>query len=643
MKSTLLRISFSVIFISVFMTLTGQNDLKYKLYNDAVKCYYSKDFNGANKIISTAIQLDSLRVNSHLLKAAILTELKDYSGSIRSYKKALSLKGDSLVYTYFDLAEVLFACAQYNEAKTNYNTFLGKQKEKETDETVWAAKQLLSCDFAIEAMKNPVEFKPENLGKNVNSTFDEYLPSLTADGSLLVITRKVLKNDPYGIYGKVYQEDFYECSKAGDSWTLAKPLRGAINTDSNEGAQTISADGKYMFFTACQRDDGMGECDIYFAVKSGAGWSPAQNLKNPVNTEFWESQPSISSDNTTLYFSSTRSGGYGGLDLWKATISAGGIISEPENLGPQINTEYNESGPFIHPDNRTLYFSSNGLPGMGGTDLFYSRLGDDNTWSTPVNLGYPINSQGNENSLVLNSKGDLAYISSEREGGLGGIDLYTFKLYEKARPAEVTYLKGIVYDAVTKKPLSAKFEFIHLETGEKIISSVSSRDKGDFLVCIPTDKNYALNVSCDGYMFFSENFSFIVDANTPKPYVKDIPLQPIKEGEKIILKNVFFETGAFALKPESKAELNILVGFMNQHPGMQIEVSGHTDDVGTEESNQILSQNRAKSVYDYLISQGVVKTNITYIGYGEKQPVSDNTSEEGKAQNRRTEFKIIKL
>jgi outer membrane protein OmpA-like peptidoglycan-associated protein len=365
------------------------------------------------------------------------------------------------------------------------------------------------------------------------------------------------------------------------------------------------------------------------------------NMGATVNSSSWDSQPSVSSDGNTLYFTSDRSGGKGKKDIWKTTKNDKGEWTTPVNLGDTINTHNDEMAPFIHPDDQTLYFTSNGHQGMGGYDIFYSRKDSSGNWETPINIGYPINTSDDESCLIVNANGDLAYFSSDRPGGKGSMDIYSFPLYEKARPKRVTYLKGTVYDKVTKNKLEAKFELVDLATGKIYTESFSDKVTGEFLVCLPTEKDYALNVSKDSYLFYSENFTLTGIHSNSDPFLKDIPLQPIKKDEIVILKNIFFDTDKFDLKTESTAELEKLYDLLVKNPKLKIEISGHTDNVGDDKYNQVLSENRAKAVYDYLVLKGIAKERLTYKGYGETKPIETNDTEAGRAINRRTEFKVI--
>ena len=437
------------------------------------------------------------------------------------------------------------------------------------------------------------------------------------------------------------RDRFYIAHHSDSAWRKALNLGPPINTHGNEGALTLSPDGKYLFFAACNRDDGLGSCDIYWARRQGKSWSEPENLGPVVNSPQWDSQPTFSSDGKTLYFASKRRGGKGSSDIWKTELQSDEQWSIPVNLGDSINTRAEEMAPFIHPDDQTLYFSSRGHPGLGGFDLYFTRKDIKGQWHRPVNMGYPINTHADELTLVVNAKGDLAYISSDIPGGKGRQDIYQFPLYKEARPLLTTYFKGIVYDVETNEKLEARFELIDLATSKICAQAWSDRVTGGFLLVLPTEKNYALNVSKDGYLFYSDNF-FLTGTNSKgKPFIKNIPLKPIKIGESVILKNIFFDTDLYVLKDESLAELQKLLELLRKNPKLKIVINGHTDNVGSAEHNLELSKNRAKAVYEFLIQHEISKIRLSYAGFGFTQPIDVNTTEQGRANNRRTEFKVV--
>jgi outer membrane protein OmpA-like peptidoglycan-associated protein/Tol biopolymer transport system component len=496
-------------------------------------------------------------------------------------------------------------------------------------------------------MKTPTPFNPVNIGPEVNSDHHEYFPAITADEQTFLFTRNFRpdKNNPESHW----QEDFYVSVKKENKWTTSQSIGKIINTPGNEGAPSLSADGQILFFVVCAGDEGYGldrkgygSCYIFYTQKTGEKWSKAYNAGAPINTKSWETQPSFSSDGRTLYFirGSVDSEGIKNDDIYVTYLQDNGDWSTPTPLPPYINSSGKEESVYIHPDNQTLYFASNGWVGMGGTDLYMCKRQANGQWGKPINLGYPINTWNDENSLLVNASGNVAYFASDRSGGMGGLDIYYFELDAKLRPEKVTYMKGKVYDKVTKEPLSAKFELIDLATGKTVILSTSNPGNGEFLVCLPANKNYALNVSRPDYLFYSQNFS-LIEMPDNKPYLMDIPLGKPTNDEIVRLDNVFFETNKYDLKPESKVELNKLVDFLKKNATLKIELRGHTDNVGDDKSNLILSDNRAKAVMEYLIANGIDKTRLAAKGYGETVPVADNGTTEGRQKNRRTEFKII--
>jgi outer membrane protein OmpA-like peptidoglycan-associated protein len=423
-------------------------------------------------------------------------------------------------------------------------------------------------------------------------------------------------------------------------WRKAVPI-DALNTANNQGAECISADGNYLFFTGCSWPDGYGDCDLYYSYRKNDGtWSKPVNMGEPINTPGWESQPSISPDGKDLYFTSHRNGGKGGEDIWVSHL-VNNQWQDPVDLDTNINTPYDEVSPFIAPDNQTLYFSSSGHPGMGGLDIFYSKKDSNGHWGKPVNLGYPINTRGDDQDLIVNSKGNLAYFSSDRDSKDGNTHLYTFYLYPAARPTPITYVKGLVYDARNQKSLIANLQLVDLKSGKAIMDVESDPLDGSYLICIPTGKDYAMEASAAGYLFFSENFSLKNDTDVEHPFELNVPMKHIDVGSTMVLKNIFFETNKYDLKPESHTELDKLIDLMTNNPSLKIEISGHTDDQGTAQYNQTLSEQRAKAVNDYLVKHGIDQGRLTFKGYGQTKPVATNDTEEGRAQNRRTEITIV--
>jgi len=599
-----------------------------KLYAEANQDIDSHLYDDAITKLTKALENDDKFIEAHA-QVADLYSLKHFWGeAIKHYKKVALLNADFNRGIYLKMGEAEVNDAQYAAAIPDLEKYLTYPNATEQNR-FFARKLIADCEFSIKAIQNPVPFKPVNMGPEINTANDEYLPVATADEGTLIFTRKINNN-----------EDFYRSLKKDGKWQNAVYLSNQINTPNfNEGAQSISQDGKYLFFTGCNRPDGLGRCDIYISQKRGDDWSKPFDLSPPVNTPGWESQPSLSADGRTLYFVSNRKGGYGGYDIWKSRLTEKGW-GEPENMGPNINTSFDEQSPFIHADDSTFYFCSNGWPGLGSKDLFVSRLGKDGKWQKPQNLGYPINSNGDENGLTINANGSYAFFASNNLSGYGGYDIYTFELPVSDRPRAVTYVKGNITDSRTKEPLEAQVEIVDLQKNIPVYQDYSSAN-GDFLATLTSGKNYGLTISKNGYLFYSANLPVLDKSSASKPYVIEVSMHPIEVGGRMILANVFFDTNRYDLKPESMSELQKLIDFMALNPTVKIQISGHTDDVGNDQMNQTLSENRAKSVYQYLINHQVPPARLAFKGYGKTMPIVPNTSDENRAQNRRTEFVIV--
>ncbi len=638
---------FTILLFSSFcfkaQTYDSQNKKAIKLYQSAESYFDMKDFTKCISTLKKAIEEDPKFTDAYSLLGQTYADQSNFEKAAEYLKKAIEINPDFSPINFYQLGLITFRLERYEEAHLYLSELLTKNIHPSLKTK--AEGYLKNATFAKEAIKNPVDFDPQNLGPSINSEHHEYFPSITADDQILLYTRRLPSRNGY-------QEDFFVSfrDKENDQkWKPAFQMRPPINTNANEGAPCISADGKRIFFTVCESygsygeyREGLGSCDIFLSEISGGAWGAPVNLGESINSNYWESQPSFSSDGKTLYFvKRVKKNGKTEQDIFTSTLLADQTWSKAQALSGVINTHQREESVFIHPDNQTLYFSSEGHPGFGGLDIFKSTKNADDTWSTPVNLGYPINSSKDENSLLVSANGTLAYFASDRAQGLGGFDIYSFELDKSLRPIPVTYAKGMVYDASNKKPLEAAFELIDLETKSIVVSSVSDSKNGRFLVSLPTHKSYALNVSKKGYMFHSENFSF-EGLKNGEPYVLKIPLQRIEVDRAVVLKNIFFETAKYDLQPTSEAELQKLNLFLKQNPNVHIEISGHTDNVGDKQNNQTLSDQRAKAVYNYLIERKIEASRLSFKGYADQKPITENTNEEGRAQNRRTEFKIIK-
>lgn len=582
--------------------------------------------------LNDAIKLDPRFVDGYLSRAGIYAEMRNYTKAVNDFETGFAL--DSIYASTFLLpySIALAGSGNFEKALQKVDAFLLTPKLNE--QSIRAGQfRKTTFQFAIDyAKKYPTKdyvFAPRNVGDSINSSALEYFPSLTIDANRMIFTRR-LNND----------EDFYESIFRNGTWSKAKPVSGKINTNLNEGAQNISQDGQMLIFTGCNYPEGEGSCDLYMAYRTNAGgWSEPENMGALLNTDFWESSPSLSPDKRDLYFTSSQTGGYGGRDLWVSRRLPSGKYGRPVNLGPEINTSGDEASPFIHADNQTLYFNSTGHPGYGTSDLFVARKVGDSSWTTPLNLGYPINTIDDEGSLIVSSDGKTTFYASEREDSKGGLDLYTFELRKDLQANKTMWVNGQVFDSKTKMGLPSAVELTDLAT-RRVISKLQTDEDGNYLVTLPAGKDYAFNVNRKGYLFYSDNFS-LQTKTLDTSLTVNIPLLPIETGAYIVLKNIFFDTKEWKLKPESISELDRLVMLLNENPKLNIQLSGHTDNVGKDADNLTLSVNRARAVVGYLLSKGIDTKRLTFKGYGSKNPVANNATEEGKSLNRRTEMAVI--
>lgn len=602
------------------------------LYEQAIEKARDDNFPEGIRLLKEAIKIDPKFADAYLSIAGMYGEIKKYDSAILFYENARII--DTLYFKDYNLPYSINIAGkgEFEKAITALNEFLTITNLNE--QSVKAATyRKRSYQFAIDyAKEKPLGnylFAPKNMGDSINSNVSEYYPTITLDGKEFVYTRRVNN----------FNEDFYASSLINNAWNKSKGLPGNINTSLNEGAQNISQDGQLLIFTGCNLPDGLGSCDLYISYLTSEGWSTPENLGNTVNTEGWESAPSLSPDKRDLYFASRRAEGYGGSDIFVSRRLPNGRFSELENLGPVVNTAGDESCPFIHADNQTLYFTSNGHLGYGGDDLFLVKKGPKGTWSKPVNLGYPINTIENEGSLIVAADGKTAYYASDRSDSHGGLDLYTFELRSDIRPAKTLWVKGKVFDKKTTRGLPSAVELTDLTTKE-ILSKVQTDETGNYLITLPVGRDYAFNVNRRGYLFYSENFP-LSQKDPDSTYNIDIPLQPLEVNAMIVLKNIFFDTKMYEIKPESTPELDNLVHLLKENPTLKIQISGHTDNVGKTEDNLKLSNDRAQAVVKYLTAKGINANRLSYKGYGASQPIAPNTTEEGRSLNRRTEVKVI--
>ena len=637
---------------------SSYNKKAIKLYEKAIACYQDispingrGNLTGAEEYLLKSLDKDSTFSEAYILLSQVKVKMGDINSAIFYKEKMMVVNPIVPLVEYFYLAGMHMAIGSYEKCLKNAvrykNSPLADQRYMGSID-----KMIENCQFAIEAIKNPVDFDPINLGSSINSELPEYFPSITADDSTFLFTRRV--NDLSAPGGR--QEEIFVSKKTpSNNWSNSSLVSNAINSEYNEGAPTFSSDGQYIIFVGCETGakgdyqyggdrKGYGSCDLFYSQNNGRNWSKPVNLGPKINSKHWETQPSFSSDGKTLYF--IRGMTYdrqrrnpNNQDIYVTTITEDGQWSNPKKISSNINTPYREESVQIHPDGKTLYFASNGHPGMGGLDIYMSRKLEDDSWSKPTNLGYPLNTFVDENSILISPKGDLGYFSSNRDGGFGDLDLYSFILNDQFKPQPITYLKGKIIDADTKLALTASFELSDLEKDNLISQMQSKPGNGEFLITVPKNIDFALHAEKEGYMFYSRNI-YRDNLSLSKDGFLIIELEKVKPGT-FILENIFFEKSKSSLKKSSLVELNKVLKLMQINPDLKVQISGHTDSDGDDDFNLELSINRAKSVVNWLIENNIDQNRLSFKGYGETIPIEENNSITNKAKNRRTELTII--
>lgn len=636
----------AIFFLIASLLVTGQSvvlkgDLDKKgkkLYQEALDASRNRNYSESIKQLDKLLAREPNFLDGILMKSGMLYNQGKLEQSIAVLGKGIALDPDYDPLMYYSLATMYNELDVYDKAVLNYQLYLDRSPQG--DKAKRAIKLMEQAKFADEQINNPVPFKPESLGPLVNTEHSEYIPQLSIDGSHIIFTRRIDG-----------QEDFYRAAIEGDSIFSVEPIE-ELNTPYNEGVHTMSADGKMLIYTACDRRLGEGSCDLFYAFRKGDTWQPGAGFASSVNSPAWDAQPSLSADGKMLFFSSNRPDGYGGRDIWVTIKNDTAGWLKPQPLSDKINTPYDEESPFIHPDGRTLYFRSNGHLGMGSYDIFYSTFDvEHGGWSEPKNIGYPINTKGNEGALSVSLDGKTAYFASDMahlDAEKKHLDIYRFELYPEARPLPTTFVKATITDSETGTRLAAQYRIKDVQ--HNIILTQGQAEAGTLIYALPTRRHYALTVDMPGYVFHSENFNLSAINSSIDPYLLEIELQKIPAvkdagGEPavtrpVILNNVFFVSGSAGLRPESHDELEKLVSLLRDYKDSQIVITGHTDNVGQPEDNLKLSQDRASSVKEYLVKSGISETRITTQGKGELEPIAANDTPAGRQKNRRVEFVI---
>lgn len=591
-------------------------------------------------------------------KAEEAVKLREFSEAKALLRKAIDAD-PSYGIAYLRLATIYSVYLQADSAVLYYNR-LAQVAPDQVNEKLWAriaglnyevgnydlaqnaisrvpnpdSLLLKSILFSSQAVAKNVSLEIEALPRAINAYMLQYFPVLTVDENTIIYTKRDA-NHPSA------DEDMVISVRINGEWIPSQSISPVINSPFNEGACTISADGSMLIFTSCEGRESFGSCDLYITYRQGNKWSKPENLGSSVNSRYWDSQPALSADGRVLYFASNRPGGQGKRDLWFSALSGTGW-GEPQNLGASINTPYDETTPFIHVNNDLLFFSSEGHPGLGGFDLFFSERKTDG-WSRATNLGYPINSTEDELSLFINATGSTGYYAVEKsEGGTTvSTNIVKFKVpFDSLVKKKSSYVTGRVQDVLTGKPLGAGLRMSNLNDTTDTYLVKSDSVSGRYFLVLSEGNEYGVFIQRQGYLF--EDIRFEAQESTAlMPDTLDIFLRPIQKGESLTLENIYFEFNQHELNPKSLVELNEIVEYLKQNPSLRFQIQGHTDNVGDEGYNRGLSEKRAETVYAYLLRMGIEKDRMQYKGFGSSEPLAANSSEEGRKKNRRITFEVI--
>lgn len=621
------------------MPLHTQSEKAKNLFFKAADMQRTRRFDLAIEALEEAIQKDKT------FEEAYAMLIKDYElfGMNKKLAAVYALVLKHLPEHY------LASKAYLAQAETHFQTKEFNQAEAEIEKAIQLSGQDLALKTKAMQLKQNIKFvagyainetdsiELEPFAESFNRFPLQYFPAMTADENFLIFTARMGTHESY-------DENIYVSRKMDGHWVAPQPLSPNINSRENEGTSSINADARLMVFTKCNDPRGQGSCDIFYTERVGNQWKEPKPL-TAINSPSWDSHPSISSDGRTLFFTSGRPGGQGRMDLWCAEKDTNGNWQPPYNLGPTVNTPFDEETPFIHANNQTLYFASDGHPGFGKVDLYYTQK-KNGLWQKPKNLGGLINSARDESGLFITASGKTGlFCIEDRVADSRELLASQIRMFHVPKSMQVgnkcTFLTGTTYDAQTKKRIQATVEIVDLQSGKVEFSMPSDQDIGTYMAILQLGKNYGMFVSKPGYLFQSLVVQADSSINLETGIKKDIELEPIRSGASIVLNNIFFESGKADLLPASLVELRKVSRLLQTNPALKIEISGHTDDVGSDAANQLLSQKRAFAVTENLTRQGIAKTRLVAKGYGETKSLNDNASEEKRQLNRRIEFKVL--
>lgn len=609
-----------------------------KAYKKAKSAANSRLYAKANQYLKEAIDDQSDFVDAHFLLARISLEQKNENLAAQNFKKVIEICADYSPEVYWLLANIEFNGGLYKEAEQNFKTYLTFVNLDPKNRTL-AQERLKKAIFLNQMYSNPVPFQP-TLVQGISTSEDEYLSIFSPDNELALFVRRGVRQEKGMLASSTLEEFVMAKTDSNGIFNKGELMPYPFNLNRNQGSASLTIANNEMYLSICEIVDNYNNCDLFYTFIDKGFWGDLKRLKYPVNTpSSWESQPSISSDGNTLIFTSARMGGVGKTDLYSVQKNENGEWTNLQSLS--FNTEGSEKSPFLHPDGKTLYFSSDGLQGLGGYDIFYCKLDSNGEWTTPKNIGFPINSEQDDLGFFVSTDGKNAYFSSNKLEGAGGLDLYSFSLYKEARPERVLMLKGEVLDKEGEPVQNSYLEIKSLKSNKVERVEVNARDgKYVGLVTLDKDEDVLVTVNGKGYAFNSTYIN-ADDRAFESPSDLDFDLSKIEVGKAFKINNIYFSTDSFNLNKKAKIILNSFVEFLQANPSVRIAVHGHTDSDGDQKLNLELSTKRAEQVHNYIKDMGVEAGRLQFKGFGETKPLQSNNSEEGKSANRRTEFFVV--
>lgn len=620
--------------IALFLTCTffsstpllSQSKQALQNYEAGLRALENKETQKAIQLFSIASEKDNQYVDPLIALFQIYQDTRNFKLAIERFEQIKKIDSIASLPFLVKQGTALASLGQYNAAKDLLDPYIINNtlpiylKEK--------ANALIEiCKFAI-AQKNVPEITIQNMGDSINSAASEYFPTVSIQDSLFLFMRRL----------NLSREDIYSSNMGAGGFSAAQPLSDTLNFAAKKGSMSLSADLQTLYYAADYAEQGYGRYDLYKVQRTPWGWSKPKNLGQRINSDYWDSAPSIAPDGNSIYFASNRPEGYGGIDIYVAYKNEKGYWEDAINLGPTINTKGDDQTPFIHADNQSLYFSSNGHPGFGGADFYVARKKIDGSWTRPLNLGYPINTFDNEGSIAVASNGVSAYIASDRADSRGELDIYKITLAENTRAHKTWYIKGEIIDAKSKKTIAADVNIVDPASGYPLLE-MQVDSMGKFLLALPYFDSLGLKIMSKDHDYITR----ILPIDSVKAMAGNtfsFALTPIEKVFTKIFNQVYFESSSAKLQSISSVELDALASYLMNTKNATILIEGHTDNTGTVAQNNLLSLHRAESILQYLVSKGIRSNRIQAKGLGSSMPIADNTTAAGRAKNRRTSFTI---